>query len=1202
MLPTGVTFPLGLHVQADWLLVVTRREMMQLEGNEWHEEILQQLPTLIRYYLQWLITHKCLVPGWHQGYGALPSPPVTDIASDKWFGSPEFAQALKGELKDLAFLPSTKNGKIVFVAPSFARFLPTPLAKELESPEFRPDVLFGDRIISNRGLGGRAKQCLDSLQLIAELSPEELSLEWKDLVVKRWLALFPDDSKYRRLASLLEGLSALDEQNDWRAAALICLPTASGGWESRGAVSRYPADWNTLAQEDEIRRALEPVLGSPETMMMWDFDAVLQQMRSAALSYLNTLPRYTLEEVTNRWWEELPEKPSEQQIHIVIGFTAWVLRKQPQRKRLIQKVLCSTKRKGWLLLSNANAVLADPYAGSWRRVFFESTPTISAIYEEQISTISRSDWRAFFENLIPPPAGLFYLSLSGQQMSRSELSKFANEYTPHPRRSTWLRIEWRGLNVQSDSYTVVEASLPGPLATILEGSVTKEHSIAISQWLGESPSFLPGYRSTQVAYIPYMSSSVQTESLPKDAQWVDSLRTAAWIYSKTGDGPFTPSDVLPSEDIARPNAPVANLLPELVQTLQTCGIKFGIALPDAPSIDRLRIQGPTSSAEELSGLLQAAIDEASDDQNKKELLLKTLKERSLFVLPPGLSSIDGATRITLDRVVVSDRPRSLLGYWLVAIDSFAENTPERNVLELAASISHVPRSTTFAQVLKFLSWVWNTMPDADRVRRILPRAYSYVTEEINGDNSPLALWTEQVVLARVFVQRKRKWVLASEDDLFFDDLNNAALEGVLSSIDIATAGHLGDTPAAQVQVANLLGVKPLSSRFDVVVEAGEAQVLPGLWQSRFNAIQDWLRLQLKNDRESEFELDVNAVSQQDFRLSHWGVLRTVVSDSGTRIQENEVKAAVWRDGTIAVSGMPGDFAEELCKVLFNEWRLRLRRDLVELIPRVAIQLTRIGDSEFKLTLSPQQRAESMEEAPAEGSEQSQGENETATATNSSGGKTAARKIAPEQTTNEQPALDENAGQNNDVTFSGGSYTDEDREARLQAMIAKKKEIEGRIQNALTLEISPEIDPETEGTKAGEFRTDNPYRDAALNYERKHGRYPIAKGATQPGHDIDSYTHPILHAERKLVRRIEIKGRGVKWDSNETVEMSDTQFGHALSRAIEPGEPVDGDFDYWLYVVETDANGDLSVLPIRNVAKRAARFALKGGSWRHQVEE
>jgi hypothetical protein len=54
LLPTGVTFPIGLHIQADWLLVVSRRELMQFEGNPWQQEILQQIPLLLRQYLLWL--------------------------------------------------------------------------------------------------------------------------------------------------------------------------------------------------------------------------------------------------------------------------------------------------------------------------------------------------------------------------------------------------------------------------------------------------------------------------------------------------------------------------------------------------------------------------------------------------------------------------------------------------------------------------------------------------------------------------------------------------------------------------------------------------------------------------------------------------------------------------------------------------------------------------------------------------------------------------------------------------------------------------------------------------------------------------------------------------------------------------------------------------------------------------------------------
>src|ERR1035437_2631168 len=50
LLPTGVNVPLGLHVQADWLLVTSRREIMEVETNEWHREILSRLAGLVAAY------------------------------------------------------------------------------------------------------------------------------------------------------------------------------------------------------------------------------------------------------------------------------------------------------------------------------------------------------------------------------------------------------------------------------------------------------------------------------------------------------------------------------------------------------------------------------------------------------------------------------------------------------------------------------------------------------------------------------------------------------------------------------------------------------------------------------------------------------------------------------------------------------------------------------------------------------------------------------------------------------------------------------------------------------------------------------------------------------------------------------------------------------------------------------------------------
>jgi hypothetical protein len=210
--------------------------------------------------------------------------------------------------------------------------------------------------------------------------------------------------------------------------------------------------------------------------------------------------------------------------------------------------------------------------------------------------------------------------------------------------------------------------------------------------------------------------------------------------------------------------------------------------------------------------------------------------------------------------------------------------------------------------------------------------------------------------------------------------------------------------------------------------------------------------------------------------------------------------------------------------------------------------------------------------------------------------TAPSKPAPTEPTNKTLTEEPEA------VPEGGSYTENDREARIQAWIAKKDELERRIRDALTIDILPGDEHEQSKPKLGEFKKDDVYRQAVLKYECENHRHPVAKGDTQEGHDIDSYTHGDGHSDRKLIRRIEVKGRSRRWDNDETVEMSDSQFKDALSLALAEDEEIDPDFDYWLYVVERHDDGELEVLQIRNAAKKAAHFALKGGTWRHQAEK
>ena len=175
------------------------------------------------------------------------------------------------------------------------------------------------------------------------------------------------------------------------------------------------------------------------------------------------------------------------------------------------------------------------------------------------------------------------------------------------------------------------------------------------------------------------------------------------------------------------------------------------------------------------------------------------------------------------------------------------------------------------------------------------------------------------------------------------------------------------------------------------------------------------------------------------------------------------------------------------------------------------------------------------------------------------------------------------------------HTSNDREAIINRMARD-------LEQATSLGLVPwENEAFTSLQPPHTFQSDEKYRDAVLIYEQTRGRIPVPKDERQEGHDVDSFIREKGSFGRKLTRRIEIKGKGVQWLSDEIVELSARQFNDAASCRVEDNLHKATDFDYWLYVVEEDFSGNMSVLPIRNPARRSAHFELRGGTWRHLVE-
>lgn len=1199
LLPTGVTLPIGLHVQADWLLVVSRQEIMQIEGNEWHEEILLQIPRLLRHYLEWVVSEET-GDNWERGYNALPDKYRLDSETDRWFNRAEFHDRLRGELENLPFLPvlSEDDSTVDFITPQNARFLPDALAIIFADDSSRQTLLFGSHVVSRNLLGKRALQCVSSLKLIGELSPVDLAEKWSQGRVGEWLEHFDESEREKRLAGLLAALAKLDLNESWKAAELRCLPTESGDWTHRKASRRFPRDWNVLAQETDIRSALKLLMGSLDTLLSWKFDSTWTLSRSPALGYIEHVSSPKLEELVTQWWASLSEQPTPEQSNLAVQFTSWVRTKQPQRKSMVRKLLCIHSDTSIKLLNAEDTLLAEPYGGNFRRTFFPKLPVITVGYVDADSSASLADWRSFFESLNPGPRGQFGLRLSVKTVDGDYLRDLLGpEYRPPYLRATWFRTKWRSLEIDNSSYRLLEPELPRALKDILyRDSISLEVASDISAWLSETPGMLKEFTSLRLAYIGYFQNVVTETILDYPAPWIQDLKERPWIPAKQGTGPYRPGDVLAFDDPARPQSPVANLPEELISILQQAGIVFGSAIPDAPAIDRLSVQGPNADPETLFDLIQKAIEVAQDDEKKSDFLLKIFKERNLFPVPAGAAPVDGRPRVPYSRLVRS-AVRSTLGDWIVAIERFNRDSIERKALDLIDNFAPVPETTTADQALSFLSWVWSSKPEVERVRNFLPRAYQYLRNDLMDNPVLMRDWQAIQQEAKVFVTPQRRWVtVQGNDHVFLDDIGQDIPGSVTADLELATPGHLGEDMTDRTTTADLLGLRLLSSRFRVEVRPEGREPTPAHWEQGFEYIQNRLREQLGDNISGDEDGKFNEHDDRPMlSLGLWKNIRTLVFDESEEVHTSWSCAALIND-MIAVSGSPAEFAADLCTVLCNSWGLRLRRDLADLLPKVVIQLMQLNDPNLvSVWLSgggkPLKEGQPENDHPSLGS--NVGGNEQPPIQSVPAPTSAPPDSPPPSKVGAPPA---------EPPPSGGSHTAADREARLESLIKRREELDHQISELASVGIVPDSDDdEVVPRTKGKFRSDDLYRDAVIEYERKRKRWAVPKPPTQEGHDIDSYTHEEGHPERQLLRRIEVKGKGVNWASDEIVEMSDSQFKDALTQKVESNIPLHPEFDYWLYIVEHDGN-ELRVLPIRNPARRAARYELRGSTWREFVEQ
>ena len=520
---------------------------------------------------------------------------------------------------------------------------------------------------------------------------------------------------------------------------------------------------------------------------------------------------------------------------------------------------------------------------------------------------------------------------------------------------------------------------------------------------------------------------------------------------------------------------------------------------------------------------------------------------ALFSLPAGRRTPDGQSRVGARRLVVGSSRRSTLGDWVLSCDAFEETGPERETLGQLLAITKVPDTTTPQQAAAFLQWVWSSEPDADSVRQLLPRAYQYALELSQEETESLRQD------AKVFVTA-RHWVRIGDGGVFLNDLEVADKELLAADREmlLATPGHLGDDDATRLRVCELLHLERASVRYRVGVDHDiQGATTPDHWRSGFLQAQRrfWRELAGSGD-------DDSGVKPPEFlELVRVGAINRRLLKDGEEIDESAELVAV-DEGRALVVGEPFEFASSLAEALIEHWGITLRRDGYALGSRLTSLLFRI-DRESSADLGDTQPGSDTGKS-GEAGDGSHGE-----AGDASGGETGGGQSGKDA-----------SGTNVGPGQGKATHTSKQKDGLQAWLLARRKElalklrdVERQIKEGLSAESLPdeEMPPETTGQRP--FGDDAPYRQAVVEYEQLHQRFPEVRDEGQAGYDIDSYSHESGHPDRALLRRIEVKGKGAAWTGAEIVDLSDRQLKDALSRSVNDGERQASEFDYWLYVVE-----------------------------------
>ena len=223
-LPTEVTLPFGLHINADWLLNISRTGLREIEDNPWQRGIADSIADILTGFLEWSADTRAVPDRAKAAFKALALPSPEAGGLEALLAEEHWLSGLRNRLEDAAVFPvwTGETGTLAFAKPGDTVVPPAPLARAFSKyPDLRPAVLLKGSVLMGDVLGPDALKLLRRIGLLCEMSPQELEQAWQG-GLEDWWKQFPGEHESRR--RLLFGL--------WAAVADLLSDEALAGCRS----------------------------------------------------------------------------------------------------------------------------------------------------------------------------------------------------------------------------------------------------------------------------------------------------------------------------------------------------------------------------------------------------------------------------------------------------------------------------------------------------------------------------------------------------------------------------------------------------------------------------------------------------------------------------------------------------------------------------------------------------------------------------------------------------------------------------------------------------------------------------------------------------------------------------------------------------------------------------------------------------------